>query len=539
MTSVKTAQEETRSRTGLLFFRSLGLVALSAVLFALSFPNPLVADGLGFLAFFCLVPVFYLLPGLTLPRALLWGLVHGLLSYTLLNFWLGTYHPLALLFVLSWMGLLSAGLFFVLAWTARLFPRAPYWAWTVVWVAWEFLRTQGFLGYSWGILGYAQWQFLPLLQNASWGGVFVLSTLTVFPAAWLGCFLRRPQEPTLIWSGAAFLAALGLSLVYGWFQLDLLAKESGKTWRPALIQHNSDPWKGGYSAYQSGLESLKKWSQEALKDRPQALIWSETAFVPSVLWHQKYRDNADYYYLVRNLTDYLADQSLPVVFGNDHGELVSRGGRDQRVDYNAAFVWSGGQLLPPYKKVKLVPFTEYFPYRETLPWVYDWLKAVDTHFWEPGSSFDVFTLDQVKIGLPICFEDGFGDLCREFVRGGAQVLVNLTNDNWSGSETALRQHLVFSVLRAAENQRSVVRSANGGMTAAIDPSGRLLGTLPVFTGGYLVPEVPVREAPFSLYTEWGDVWAWSLLILAVLSLAGGSARFVIISRMKVDNLPNV
>jgi apolipoprotein N-acyltransferase len=129
----------------------------------------------------------------------------------------------------------------------------------------------------------------------------------------------------------------------------------------------------------------------------------------------------------------------------------------------------------------------------------------------------------VRFSTPICFEDTFGYLCREFVARGAQVLVNMTNDAWSFSVPGAMQHMTMAVFRAVENRRSVVRSTNGGMTNIIDPNGRILRSLPPFTEGYLSGTVPVYTSTSTLYTRWGDWFPWVLLVVSLAGLAAGTA----------------
>ena len=136
----------------------------------------------------------------------------------------------------------------------------------------------------------------------------------------------------------------------------------------------------------------------------------------------------------------------------------------------------------------------------------------------------VFELDGVRFSTPICFEDTFGYLSRDFIRAGAQVMVNLTNDLWSYSEPAAMQHLGMAVFRTVENRRSMVRSTNGGMTAIIDPNGEIVDMYPPFQEGYLVGTVPIYTERNTLYTAWGDWLAWVFTGLAGIFLLFGVLR---------------
>ena len=166
-----------------------------------------------------------------------------------------------------------------------------------------------------------------------------------------------------------------------------------------------------------------------------------------------------------------------------------------------------------------MPFTEHYP-----DWgpqfLKDLLEDFDTHFWEQGEEWTVFDAGGVRFSTPICFEDTFGYLNREFVNRGAQVIVNMTNDTWSGSVPAEMQHFAMAVFRATENRRSVVRAANSGITAIVEPSGRITATLEPFVEGTLIGDVPVFDEARTLYSRAGDWLGVGLTAAALLLIAG-------------------
>ena len=131
--------------------------------------------------------------------------------------------------------------------------------------------------------------------------------------------------------------------------------------------------------------------------------------------------------------------------------------------------------------------------------------------WVPGAEATIFSLPLRSGGLlrfatPICFEDAFPDLNRRYVRAGADMLINLTNDAWSQTVSAETQHFVAAKLRAVENRRVLIRATNGGVTGAIDPWGRVIGDVaPLFTATSLRLQVPVyRPRTDTPYTRFGD-----------------------------------
>ncbi|WP_455381148.1 apolipoprotein N-acyltransferase [Salinispira pacifica] len=508
-------------------FINIGLITLSALLFALSFPNVISVWGFYPLAFVALVPLFVVVHRASWVAIFPYGFFAGFISYVFLNYWLVAFHPLTIFIVPGIYAFYFLLLLPVLKAADSLMPAYGYLLQLALWLGYEYLRTLGFLGYSYGIMGYSQSLFLPLARLSALTGVWGVSLLVVFPSAYLGnalkngirnapSFLRRHRIDAVI-----FLVLLAGAVVYG--LVDKSDYAGSREWRVALVQQNVDPWRGGLPAYRESLKRSVRQSEAALKEHPEIVIWSETSFVPAIDYHMRYRDDPETDALVKQLLAFMARQTVPYVIGNDDGELLrDSNGNLTRVDYNAVLLFEKGKIVQTYRKLRLVPFTENFPYRKQLPFIYDALVKADTHFWREGREYTVFNADGVKFSTPICFEDTFGYLSRQFVRHGAQVIVNLTNDSWSYSVPAAMQHMQMAVFRATENKRSVVRSTNGGMTTIIDPNGKILQLFPAFKEGYMVGTVPVYTAETTLYTRWGDWFAVTMLVIALAGLVAAA-----------------
>ncbi|MDR1100186.1 MAG: apolipoprotein N-acyltransferase [Treponema sp.] len=518
---------------------NFGLTLLGVLFFAAAFPNLLVEKGLPFFAWFAYVPVFVLIHRVSLRASIFWGALYGYAAYGLFNYWLSVFHPLAGLIVGLVYLVYLAVLFFLLKLAAILFPRRAYLVQWLLWIAYEYLRTKGFLGYPYGITGYSQWTVIPLIQIAAVFGVWGVSALVVFPSAWFAQaiggarhvpsggpaavaggirdFFLKEKISALLWA-AAFCAAL----IYGFCSpRDFSAHPSA---RIALIQHNTDPWQGGIAEYRRNYEALRRLSNEALRaePRPDLVVWSETAFVPRIYWHTTYRDDPPSWNLVKELMDYLRLQDVPFLIGNDDARKdPSKNPRDDfRVDYNAAILFEKGNQTALYRKLHLVPFTEHFPYEKQFPWIYRALRNADTHLWEKGDEAVVFSLPGFSFSTPICFEDSFGYLSREFVRNGAELIVNISNDAWSKSLPAQNQHLAMAVFRAVENSRSLARSTASGQTCAVDPRGRVIMMAPPFTESWISAELPVMNVS-TPYTRYGDFLPRLFVILAFALLIPG------------------
>ncbi len=363
------------------------VLALGSLLPSLALPNELVPDGWGFLGPLALVPVFWFTArrpaGLAALGGALWIILVTLASQS----WLLAFHPLAFPLVLAFQIPWYAGVFCLSSLLWRRFPRSGLWLQAALWTVFEFLRIQGFFSYPYGALATAFWAWPVTFQSADLVGTSGLTFLLAWVSAWLALLATQ----TVPWRGlrvdlAAGLGLWALNLGYGAWRLS--GPDAGPVWRPALVQQAQDPWKGGAAAYEAGFDRLEALSRQALASRPDAVVWSETAFVPSVDYHTRYHDNPDSLRLVRRLEAFLAGTPVPFLLGNDHREKAEDG---TIRDYNAVLAWDGG-WKGRYEKNRLVPFTESFPFRDQFPWVYQWLLDADTHFWEPGRGRTLLTV---------------------------------------------------------------------------------------------------------------------------------------------------
>ncbi len=517
---------------------NIALLLFSALLFALSFPNFLSNWGFFPLGFVSLIPVFIVVHRSSWIGIPLYGLFYGFVSYAIFNYWLVNFHPLSIFIVPVIYAIYFTILFPLLKGADSIFPRYGFLLQIGLWLGYEYLRTRGFLGYPYGIIGYSQYLFLPLVRLSSITGIWGISLLVVFPSAYIGnafkdgissfkSFIKNHK-----WEPLVYLTLSIFALVYGFAS----KSDYGEADRlkVALVQQNVDPKIGGLRAYRRSLDILKKQSMEAGMENPDMIIWSETSFVPGITFHTKYREDQERYLLVKELNDFLADQDVPYVFGNGDGELIRTAEGLVRQDYNSVILYDG-EYVDSYYKTRLVPFTEHFPYRRHFPWLYQALINADTSFWAAGDEFTVFDAAGVKFSTPICFEDTFGYISRAFVNRGAEIIINLTNDSWSESVAAAMQHMSMAVFRAAENRVSVVRSTNGGISCIIDPNGKILNIYPAFVEGYMTGEVPIYKGSKTLYRSWGNWFPKVILLITVVFFIGGLVHRIVKSRIRVRN----
>ncbi len=181
---------------------------------------------------------------------------------------------------------------------------------------------------------------------------------------------------------------------------------------------------------------------------------------------------------------------------------------------NSAFLLNpSGALVERYDKIQLVPFGEY------IPPAFNWVNRItgEAGDFEPGTRVVLMPVDGHKLGVFICYESAFPQLVRQFTQQGSGLLVNISNDGYFGDSAAREQHLSLVRMRAAENRRWILRATNDGITAMIDPAGRITDTIP--------PHVQTSEvmrfnyaSEMTPYTQFGDWLPWGCLAASIAAL---------------------
>ena len=523
------------------------------MLFMLPQPNFIRAEGFPLFAYIAFVPVFILTRRLSWKSVWLYGMLYGIGCYVTFTSWLATFHPMGITVIscLYVFPLLKA------AWV--LCGKRVWFAQWIVWCAYEYLKTKGFAGFNYGVTAYSHWRLTHLIQITNIVGVWGLSALIDFTSMWIAdciyplfdcgkkvCAEKSAAELHPVFgkvrekmrirriSACIWCAAFAFSLIYGIASVKDWSGHPSK--KIILVQTDTDPWLGGTAAYRRDLTTLERLTDEALKAHPDAelVVWPETAFVPRIRWHYRYRTDRARFELVDELLHYIDSKNIPFVIGNDDTVRgYTRTGGLGEVSYNAVLFFEPKKnVIPPephlYHKIHLVPFTEYFPFEKLFPTIYTLLLNGDTHMWTPGDEAVVFSAGDLRFGTPICFEDTFGYITRRFARHGAKLFVNMSNDAWAKSVACQYQHLSMSVFRAVETRLSMVRATASGQTAAISPHGNITAMLSPFVEGYICVDIPVfTEKSNTWYVMWGDVLGIIVTIAAVGLLIIGSVRAIL------------
>ena len=508
------------------------LIALgSAFLYALSFPSFLDLDGIPLLGYIALVPLFVVFHRCRYGDAVFHGIVFGTIEMMVVSYWLGTYSLISLQFLTVVSILLFTGFMVPGIW---IFKRTSRWGYVVLpsmWVVFDYIRSLGFLGFPWAMIGTSQYPFIPLIQTASVTGVWGITFLVVAVNASIarlvvGRIYPAPEDriaaPGIARSDwmplAATLTVLLIAVISGSVTVAVLdSRTPERTVRLALIQQNTDPRK---HEYRKTFDILTSLTDSALPAVPDLAVWSETAFVPNIeRWGRPEYAYHQYGILVRDLLDYQRSIGTWLLTGNDDYEFEIGGdGEEIRRDYNASILFSDtGERVRTYHKINLVPFTETFPYKNQLPGIYRLLLDFDVYLWEAGTERVVFSHPLFTFSTPICFEDNFPDDIRRFVMAGAEVIITLANDYWSLDEVEAMQHYANSVFRTVENRRPLARATASGRTSHVDDAGRLRASLPYYEEGVLIVDVEIHRERTTLYTRFGD-WLPYMLMGAVAAI---------------------
>jgi len=532
----------------------LFLLLSASLLFAISNPNILIKQGLSYTAWVMYVPYFFLIKKASLKNSWLYSGLYGLLSVFFYGSWLYNYNPvcLYLALVIAFIGLSLLGLFLKLL--EGLFKKEVWFIWALSLSAFEYVRSLGFFGFHYGLAAYTQWKMTILLQSLSLFGPFGLNLIIVFSSAIIFAFLSKIEDKRILqkksiednvhYDGASYvnyvsenqkllkntslklplitagiwLCLFMFILIYG--GLSLKKNEECKTIKVAAIQHNDDPESNGLDNYHESLQALIQLTDQALEINPDIdiVLWPETAFVPSVMYHYSQSGNKDRQKLVNHLLNYIDSRNPVFIIGNQHIALDKSQG--QKNYYNSALLFKGGEnVIPPdpqiYSKIKLVPVSEYFPYEKFMPHVYKAILNRNKFFWTQGKELKLLSAEGIDFYTPICFENTFPSLCSQAHIKGADCFFSLTNDSWAKSLPCQYMHLAMAKFRALENRLPVVISAVSGFTAMIDNKGHIKELANPFSKNYIVSTVDIakNKQKLTIYNKSGDLFGYGSLFL--------------------------
>jgi len=409
-----------------------------------------------------------------------------------------------------------------------------------LWAALE-LAAARITSVPWDQLGYSQVDNALINQLAPWTGVYGISFVLVAVNALLvgglllGREIKNPLSGRWAWTGCG-----ALLLISGFAGVFIASPKPAPTATAVLIQPNLDVgaannWQGPEwdrhiaeftrlageqcKTYIAGIPQTGAPTGEIIcppyPTHPDLVAWPES---PAPF------DESDPRFKGALVSIAHAVQA-PLVVGNVGWTFDAR--TQQWNYYNSALVVDAdGARVGRYDKIHLVPFGEYIPFQNLLTFAHKLTGRVG--LFTRGTERNAFLLPTQsggghRYGVFICYEAVFADEVRQFARHGAEVFVNISDDGWYGDTSAPWQHLNMARMRAIENRRWLLRDTNSGVTAAIDPYGRVRQSIPRHQTDALPAEFAFRS-DVTFYTAHGDVFAWLCVLLSLGMTAWSTQR---------------
>lgn len=380
-----------------------------------------------------------------------------------------------------------------------------------VWTGLEFLRAHLMTGFAWYFLGHSQYRWLEFIQISdligAYGVSFVIAMSSaalalLVPHAWLiRCRLVHsstgPVTPTGLTLGqlvqiTATVCVFASTLAYGYVRRSQAAFTPGP--RVALIQGNfTASLRVPAPSEQDVFLTHLRLMAQTVKEQPDVIVWPEAMFpfplfqAPAEMTDEQLQEIAPYIkpeaWRDEWVRKTMATESLRTNAALILGVNTAVAAADRVKQFNsAAFVRPDVGLAGRYDKLHRVPFGEYVPLRESLPWLMNLTPYRDAGGLDKGEQAAVFEYGSWRMAPVICFEDTVPHLVRGIVAAGTDndtgrelsLLVNLTNDGWFHGSSELDQHLITSVFRAVECRTPLVRAVNTGISAIIDGDGAIL-----------------------------------------------------------------
>jgi len=504
------------------------LSVLTSLFLWLSFPG---GGEVWPLLFVALVPLLFAVGVVNVRKAVFAGLSCGFVHFTLLLYWivivLGKYGGLAWYISVPALLLLALymSLYFVLfALLARYvllgYPAAiSLWLLPALWVGIDWLRGVFLTGFPWMDLGYALYKVPYLIQIADLVGHHGVTFLVVFVSTCLMLLVTKkhslPGYFLIIVPALCLLGAAGMYSKNRFLEVNqaITATDASRI-TVGIVQGNIDQSiKWSPAQQQKTVENYLSQTESLFASgRPALVVWPETALP---------------FYLPSNghmqpLQELVAANDFALLVGAPWYEIVDRSTSKVNFFNSALLLEPAGLFCGKYYKTHLVPFGEYIPLKKFLPFLAPLVEAVgDFSF---GTIEQPLVWQKAKTGVLICFESVFPELSRNWVLAGANMLVNLTNDAWYGKSSAPQHSLAMSVLRAVETRRSLIRSANTGISAFVTPLGTITKQSELFVPWAAAADV-VLSGELTIWARYGYRFAPLCLIVGLFGgLAAGMRR---------------
>ncbi|MGB2959459.1 MAG: apolipoprotein N-acyltransferase [Bacteroidota bacterium] len=528
----------------------ISLSILSGIMLGFSFPP----SPFGILACFGLVPLLVVLADTRSTwRALRFSYLTFLVFHIITLNWTGGFSHAndVYMMIAGTVTMTVHPLFYFLPIGAYLFARRHLGeipalvALPAFWIAYEYTHSLSQWSFPWLTIGNSQSYDIAGIQFITATGVYGLSLwiLVVNVLTYVLYSLAANRKLKIlslrggIWIGLLLVVFYlpkvhGLLLLSGIQERNTEPPGSRTTISVGIVQPNLDPWQkwsmNGYETIELYLHLTDSLLAEENGCTPALVFWPETA-IPNYLMTDRNRT------ALSQIRGFLDTSGVALLTGAPHAVFYEDsstapasakrlGSTGQRYDaFNAAIlIQPGKEEVQWYGKMRMVPFAERVPYANFLHFI-DFLRwGVGIGGWQIGPDTTVFLEEKTgaRFSTMVCYESTYPAFVAEFVRRGAEFISIITIDSWWGRMSGAYQHRQFSVFRAVENRRWLVRSALGGISCYIDPYGRVENETELFSRAVLCRTIE-REEELTLYTQHGDWLAQGCLWLACIFLAAG------------------
>lgn len=438
------------------------------------------------------------------------GMMTGFLYFAGTMYWtttvMATYGgistPVAVLLaglLVAYLSLYIGAVAVLLGGAVRRFGVAGLWLAPVFWVALEWIRGTIAGGFPWIPLGSSQADVLPIAQLASVTGVYGLSFLVALVSTAAAVVALSRQRQHLVGAAAVVVLLVAVGAAGAMRLRDNRLTSAGRPFRVGLVQGNVEQVQKYDARYKEAILSrYLRLSRETMLAGAEVVVWPE-ASTPFFL------DNDSV--LASPIRTLASQAKVPFVIGTDAYDGTN-------IFNSASVIGTDGKTSATYHKIHLVPFGEFVPFKKLLFFVGPLVEAVSD--FTAGTEPLVLDLGRnIRGSVAICYESAYPTLARAFANGGAEFLMVITNDAWFGNSSAAYQHFQTGSLRAIETGRYMTRAANTGITAVVDPYGRVVQRAEMFQPLSLTADIRLLQSR-TIYTRVGDVIAWMCLLLTAL-----------------------
>ena len=436
---------------------------------------------------------------------------------------------------------------------------------SAIYTLYEWVKSSGFLGYPWGTVSSAMFNWPLIMQTASITGTYGITFMTIMFNAlaseglmlYFGNYsLQKAKSEATLHTSRVFGILFILMLIHGLIQYDLPRKPV-KELTVVTVQQNSDPWLDEDDS--DTILTSQRLTKEKIDElsfmgkKADLVVWSE-----GCLRHAF--PNAESYYnwcpSEKPLSDFIRQIRVPCIFGGSatRTRKYEKDGllRERKEYFNAALLYDeNGKYRGFYPKNHLVPFAEAIPFNE-VPLVHSFMENVIgiSAGWTPGDQYVYFNVpgrltenytlpavknidlrkdvlqqeneeksfSKIRVATPICFDDAFTDIMRPLFLNGTELFINITDDSWSLRKSSEIQHFVISSYRAIEYRTTLIRSANAGYSVVVDPAGKIIADLPLFEEAALAKDVPVYKRQMTTYARFGNWLPYLCLAVFILCI---------------------